>query len=434
MELKVEDKSKNIETLQIVFSEQEVSDAEENVVRKLANRVDIPGFRKGKVPKFIIKSRYPEAVKTEVIEQLASQALKSISDRNLLLSPVLKDAKLEENGGRLVFEIHNVPEVKVNDFSEMELKKVEKASVIDSYIEKRLEDLREKHAIVEPKEGAADYGDMVRVKLTINTGEKTIMDEKVSEYVLYEEDDRPVVTEVIGKKKGDIVEFTRTFEDSKEYHYKIEIEEVYKRTLLDIGDELAKTVNSEYENLEQLKAALENEGNEIYEKEMLDFLRKQALDQFVDLVEFDISDKTLDFLVDQAIEKMKSDREYEKMLSQYDNDEGKLRKALRDYYEWDLKMNYGIEKVARENDLKVTEEDLQAEADNLALSWGVSSERARSIVKNRENIRKELEWELLKRKVADLILNKAKVIEVKPEELAQKEDKEDKKEVDQSEE
>ncbi|HHF08775.1 MAG TPA: trigger factor, partial [Kosmotoga arenicorallina] len=230
------------------------------------------------------------------------------------------------------------------------------------------------------------------------------------------------------------VEFTRTFEDSKEYHYKIEIEEVYKRTLLDIGDELAKTVNSEYENLEQLKAALENEGNEIYEKEMLDFLRKQALDQFVDLVEFDISDKTLDFLVDQAIEKMKSDREYEKMLSQYDNDEGKLRKALRDYYEWDLKMNYGIEKVARENDLKVTEEDLQAEADNLALSWGVSSERARSIVKNRENIRKELEWELLKRKVADLILNKAKVIEVKPEELAQKEDKEDKKEVDQSEE
>lgn len=427
MELKVEDRNKNIETLQIVFSEQEVSDAEENVVRKLANRVDIPGFRKGKVPKFIIKSRYPEAVKTEVIEQLASQALKSISDRNLLLSPVLKDAKLEENGGRLVFEIHNVPEVKVNDFSEMELKKVEKASVIDSYIEKRLEDLREKHAIVEPKEGAADYGDMVRVKLTINTGEKAIMDEKVSEYVLYEEDDRPVVTEVIGKKKGDIVEFTRTFEDSKEYHYKIEIEEVYKRTFLDIGDELAKTVNSEYENLEQLKVALENEGNEIYEKEMLDFLRKQALDQFVDLVEFDISDKTLDFLVDQAIEKMKSDREYEKMLSQYDNDESKLRKALRDYYEWDLRMNYGIEKVARENDLKVTEEDLQAEADNLALSWGVSSERARSIVKNRENIRKELEWELLKRKVADLILNKAKVIEVKPEELAQKEDKEDKK-------
>jgi len=431
MEVKVQDRDKNIETLQIVFSGQEVSDAEETVIKRLANRVDIPGFRKGKVPKFIIKSRYPELVKAEVIEQLASQALKSISDKNLLLSPVLKDTQVEENEGRLIFEIHNVPEVRVNDFSEMELKKVEKASVIDSYIEKRLEDLREKHAIVEPKEGAANYGDMVRVKLTINTSEKTIMNEKVSEYVLYEEDDRPVVTEVIGKKKGDTVEFTRTFEDSKEYHYRIEIEEVYKRTLLDIGDELAKTVNSEYENLEQLKAALENEGNEIYEKEMLDFLRKQALDQFVDLVEFDVSDKTFDFLVDQAIEKMKSDGEYKKMLSQYDNDESKLRKALRDYYEWDLKTNYGIEKVAQENGLKVTEEDLQAEADNLALSWGVSSERARSIVKNRENIRKELEWELLKRKVADLILTKAKVIEVKPEELTQKEGR---KEVDQSEE
>ncbi len=209
-------------------------------------------------------------------------------------------------------------------------KKVDKPSILESYVERRLKELQEFHAIIEPKEGAAEHGDMVRVKMTVTTDGKTIMNEKVNEYVLYKEDDRPIVTEVIGKKAGDTVEFDRDFGKEKVYHYKIEIEQVNKRTLLDISDELAKAVSSEYETLQQLKNALEKEGSELYEKDMKEFLQNQAIDILSNESELLISERTLTELVERAFEKIKQDKEeYEKLLKDHDDDPEKLKEALR---------------------------------------------------------------------------------------------------------
>ncbi|HOK83533.1 MAG TPA: trigger factor [Pseudothermotoga sp.] len=425
MERNVKAQDKNLLVYEYIFNQSEVAQAEETAIKHVAERVDIPGFRKGRAPRYLIRMRYPETIKSEMLEVFWQKVTEEIgSSEEMLLSPILEDFEINENGAKLVVQIHKKPQLVIKPFEEFELKKVDKPSILESYVERRLKELQEFHAIIEPKEGAAEHGDMVRVKMTVTTDGKTIMNEKVNEYVLYKEDDRPIVTEVIGKKAGDTVEFDRDFGKEKVYHYKIEIEQVNKRTLLDISDELAKAVSSEYETLQQLKNDLEKEGSELYEKDMKEFLQNQAIDILSNESELLISERTLTELVERAFEKIKQDKEeYEKLLKDHDDDPEKLKEALRNYYLTDLKRTLSIEKIAQENDLNVTDEEVEAQAQDLAVAWGISVDRAKSILKSRQDISDDVRWELLKRKVADLILAKAKIVNVKPEELHKEEEK-----------
>lgn len=429
MQKNIKTQEKNLVVCEYTFTKDEVAQAEETAIKQIADRVDIPGFRKGRAPKHLLRMRYPETIRSEILEILWRKISEEIDiSEELLLSPILEDFEISEDGAKLVLQIHKKPEIVIKPFEEFELKRLDKPSILNGYVERRLKELQEFHAILEPKEGPADFEDMVRVKMTVTTNGKVVMNEKINEYVLYKEDDRPIVTEIVGKKAGDVVEFDRDFGENKVYHYKIEIEQVNKRKLLDISDELAKAVGAEYETLQQLKEALEKEGSELYERDMKEFLQNQVIDILANESELLISERTIVELVERAFEKIKQDKqEYEKLLKDHENDPEKLKEALKNYYLTDLKRTLSIEKVARENDLKVTDEEVEAQAQDLAVAWGISVDRAKSILKSRQDISNDVRWELLKRKVADIVLEKAKIIDIKPEELHKEEEKNENK-------
>jgi len=295
----------------------------------------------------------------------------------------------------------------------VELEVVEKKQVLQKYVEERLEDLRQEYALVEPKEGKADYGDMVRVRMVVTTDGKVIRNEEY-EYVLVEGDDRPFVKDLVGKGKGEVVEFDREYR-GKNYHYRIEILDVFSRTLMELNDEFARTVSGEFETLDQLKDHLLQEGEKLYDTNVKKSLRDQALAWLVENSELIISDRTLEKLVETAVEKLKDEGKYESYVESYGGEEN-LLKSLKDYYREKLLEEYAIKTMADKNDLKVTEEDLEEEAEEIAQLWGISVQRAKTLVKNNEKIREEVEWILLKNKVADLIISKANIKEVKYEE------------------
>ncbi|AEH50225.1 trigger factor [Pseudothermotoga thermarum] len=415
---------KNLVVFDYVFQKDEVDKIRQIAIKNVAARVEIPGFRKSKAPQRLIEIRYPETIKVEMVEALWQEVLKDLSNERVVLPPILADFDLSSDTAKLSVEVHRVPEVILKPFEEIELKKPEKDYIVSSYVEQRLKELQQLHAIVEPKEGPAEYDDLVRVKLTITKDGKVLVDQKETEYILYKDDDRPIVTEVAGKKAGEVVEFDKDFGSGNVYHYKIEIVQVNKRTLPEISDELAKMVSAEYETLEQLKKSIEKEGSDLYERDVKEFLINQAIDTLVDTAQLEISDRTLDELVQAAYEKIKKDRaEYERLIKEYGNDE-KLKEALRKFYISDLKQTYAIEKAAEQNNITVSEDEILTQAENLALSWGISVERAKSLLKNREDLKEDVRWHILRSKVGELILSKAKIMEVHPQE-AEKEAKED---------
>ncbi len=419
MEKTTKSQDKNVLVIDYIFSEAETDDVRQKAVKSVASRVEIPGFRKGKAPSRLVEMRYPETIRSEMLDLLWHEVAKELSREQTILPPILVDFDLSGQSAKLSIEIHKIPEVVLKPFEEIELKKPEKDYIVARYIEQKLKDLQQIHAIVEPKDGPAEYEDLVRVKMTITKDGKVLVDQKETEYVLHQDDDRPVVTEVIGKKAGDIVEFNKDFGEGNVYHYKIEIVQVNKRTLPEISDELAKMVSTEYETLDQLKKVIEKEGSEIYEHDVKEFLVNQAVDALTNAAELIISDHTLDELVQSAFEKIKKDpAEYQRLLKEYGDTE-KFKQALRQFYIADLKRTYAIQKVVNEHSLSVTEEEILAQAEVLAPSWGISVERAKSLLKNRTDLKEEVEWNLLRTKVGEIILSKAKITEVHPNQMGE---------------
>lgn len=418
MERNIVNVDENVATYEYLFNQEETRTAESNALKKLSRQVEVPGFRKGRVPEQIVRARFPETLKRETFEELWARISEDLKNEDRILPIYLMDFEITENGSKFTVEVHRKPSVQLKPFEEFELKKLDKSSVLQKYVEEKLKELQQTHAIVQPKEGPAEYGDLVRVKMTISTTDKVIMDGKEVEYVLHEDDDRPIVTELIGKKAGDVVEFERSFDEGKIYRYKIELLQVNSRTLPVISDEFAKTVNSEYETLQQLKEALEREGSEIYERDIKHFLRDQAIDALIRTCELKIADKTLQRLAEQALENIKSKREeYEKLLKDHENDENKVLESIKRYYLQELKAEYAVEEAVRLNNVEVSEEEILSQAEKLSVAWGISVERAKSLIRNRKDIYEDVKSELIKQKVADLILEKCKIVDLKPEEV-----------------
>lgn len=418
MERNIVNVEENVATYEYLFNQEETRAAESNALKKLSRQVEVPGFRKGRVPEQIVRIRFPETLKKETFEELWAHISEDLKNEDRILPIYLMDFEITENGSKFTVEVHRKPSVQLKPFEEFELKKLDKSSVLQKYVEEKLKELQQTHAIVQPKEGPAEYDDLVRVKMTIFAGDKVIMDGKEVEYVLHEDDDRPIVTELIGKRAGDIVEFERSFDEGKIYRYKIELLQVNSRTLPAISDEFAKTVNSEYETLQQLKEALEREGSEMYERDIKNFLRDQAIDTLIRTCELKIADKTLRRLAEQALEDIKTKRgEYEKLLKDHENDENKVLESIKRYYLQELKAEYAIEEAARLNSIEVGEEEILSQAEKLSVAWGISVERAKSLIRNRKDIYEDVKSELIRQKIADLILEKCKIVDLKPEEV-----------------
>ncbi len=408
------ERDKNVVIVEYEFEPQEVKKAEEKAARYLNQRIVIPGFRKGKVPLNVLRVRLGEDFDEYVFDYLIEEAVKDEKTDKLLMAPIVIETERQGEKVLVKVEYHYEPEVKIDNYENIDLKVVDKEEVLKKFVDTSLEGLREEHALVEPKEGEAGYGDMVKVRMIVTTDEGKVLRDEEYEYVLVDDDDRPFVTELVGKKKGDVVEFDKEYE-GKKFHYKIEILEVYNRTLMELDDEFAKAVGSEFETLEQLKEHLKEQGSEIYDRETKESLREQAFDWLVDNVELEISEKTLERFVERAVEKLKEKGKYEEYVERYGG-EDKLKESFRGYYLRQLKEDYVINKIAELEGIEITDEDIEKEAAELSKIWGISEERAKVLVKKKPDMYAELKWVLLKRRALDAVVDKAKITTLSEEE------------------
>ena len=412
MEKKLVEREKNVETYDFVFSPEEVETAEESVVALVNMKQTIPGFRKGKAPRRIIINYLGESLDELVLENLTEDLEEALKDEEIVIPAVIVDQKRTEDKAVFKVDLHRSPRIEIKDLSEMELSVPEPSSVIENYVEERIQELRNENAILEPKDDPIEYGDHVNVEYSIVKDGKTIADRKSQDFTVEKEDDRPIVTSVLGRKKGDEVSFERTFEGSdNKYEYSVTVKEVHRKILPDVVDEFAKTVSQNASSLEELKKELEKEGEAAYEAWKKDFFRQQVNQKIVEFADLEISDKTLEYYVRRAVENSKKDKSYNSYLEQAGS-EGDLLLQFKEGVLEELTRNRIIDEIAETEKIEVSEEELQQTAQRLAPQWGISSERAKELIKSREDVREDFTESIRRSKVLDLIAAKANIKEL----------------------
>src|SRR6476620_205752 len=154
--------------IQVRVPVETVRDAEEKAARRYASSVRLPGFRPGKAPPAMVKKRFKDAIRQQVIESLVQEAFQEVMDREQLKvasQPHVHDLKFEE-GEPLSFELHVEvrPEIVLARTEGFRVTRPQTV-VGDENVREQIEQMRDQKASWTPVEDKPAPGDMVRVQL-----------------------------------------------------------------------------------------------------------------------------------------------------------------------------------------------------------------------------------------------------------------------------
>ncbi|MBM7558788.1 trigger factor [Marinitoga litoralis] len=416
---------KNVKRFLVKFDKNDIEKAENQIVRELNQRYTFHGFRKGKVPKNVMKVKFGEDFIEMVKEVLLEQVEEEYKDAKLLFGPYIESFAFENDSAEVEVLVHEHPEVVSTKFEEMKVEVPTEKEVVEKFVEDRIKELLEENPILEEKDGPAEIGDLVKVKYNVlNEEGKELFKDKESEYVLYEEDNRPMVTDLVGKKKGDYVEINREFEDKK-YVYQINVEGVYNRIIPDLNDEIAKTLDAEINSVLELKEKLANEGAESFKAWKDDYIKNYIISQLNKYVEIDVAEETIDDFVEKSLERVKQSGKYDEEVEKYGGEE-KYLEELREQAIKAIKEMTVINKIAEENNIKVEEKELSEAIHSFAHMYRIPHDKAREIIYSNAEILGNLMWDILSRKVAEHISKNVEIVEI--ENFEEKQNEENKEE------
>ena len=240
--------------------------------KRLAQRVNIPGFRKGKAPKAILEKNIgAEAIKHDVMDSLLpsafAQAIKE-NDLNIITEPAVESYDFEIGKPvKIVAKMELKPEVKFEQYKDLEVE-VEEFKTAEDAMEKEIEELTEKFTTLQTvSDRESTDKDVVMMDFEGSVDGNLIDGGSAKNYMLDLEHSNFIpgfVEQLVGHKTGE--EFTIDVTFPENYHdeklngkpaqFKIKINEIKEKIKPELNDELAKKVGN-FKSVDELKADIQ---------------------------------------------------------------------------------------------------------------------------------------------------------------------------------
>ena len=412
-------------TLTIEVEAAEVGKAVERAAKSLANRVNIPGFRKGKAPRKIVERHVgKEALLNEAFDMMAPKIFQEALDEQKI-EPVSRpqiDIETLEEGKDLVFKatVTPRPEVTLGDYKGLNVKK-EEVNVTDEQVDEQLQHMREHQGkmVAAPEGAEVKDGDFTTLDFEGSVDGEAFEGGKGQDYPLqigsgsfipgFEE-------QLIGAKIGEEKEVKVTFPE--EYHakdlagkdavFKCTIRSIKQKELPPVDDELAKKV-SKFETLDELKADIRKNLEQEAERKAETDMRTAAIEMASENITVDIPPVMIDDRVTSMIQEMSMRLEQQGMkLEQYlqfaGTDLAKIREDYRETAEKNVRTDLMLEEVAKVEEIKVEGRDLDTEVAVMAMQYGATPQQIRKIIKEQGRVG-DLMASVLRKKTAQFIID-----------------------------
>ena len=425
MKVTVENGENQQVTLTIEVEAAEVNKAVDQACKRLANRVSIPGFRKGKAPRMIVERHVgKDAVLQEAFDIVAPKALSKSFDEQKI-DPVTRpsvDIETLEEGKDLVFKatVTPRPEVKLGDYKGLNVPKNE-VSITDEDVEKQLKTFQDRQGkLVDAPEGAeVKDGDFTTLDFkgfvdgeAFDGGEGKDYPLQICSNSFIPGFEDQLVGAKIGEERDVNVKFPEEYHAKelagKDATFKCTIRSIKTKELPAIDDELAKKV-SKFETLDELKADIRKNLEENAERTAENDQKSAAIEMATNNITVDIPAVMIDNRVTAMIQEMAMRLEQQGMkLEQYlqyaGTDIAKLREQYRETAEKNVKTDLMLEEVAKAEDIKVEAKDLDEEVAAMAAAYGATPQQVQKIIKEQGRIG-DLAASVLRKKTAQFIID-----------------------------
>ncbi len=376
--------------LDLEIPAEEVSKAMEKVAKDFAKVARVAGFRPGKAPITLIRRKFADDIKGEVLQSLVPQRVeKAVTEQNLTPISQPQVEQLDFNDGqaikfRAVFEV--LPEFEVGNYKDLQLE-MPAMDVAEEDVTKTLEEMRERAATFAPAEGRpVQDGDYVQLKLTgTPEGEgEPLQADSVLCHIGAEETMAPFNENLRGVNIGDHKDFDvpypADYPDAKlagkTFHYSVDVLGIKTKKLAELNDEFAKDV-SDASGLEELNKKIREGLEHQRDHKHKDLLREKVLNEIVKLHDFPVPQSLVEHQMDVRLERVVRSLAQQGVDPRAVNiDWVSLRQRNADRAKDDVKAELIVDRIATAENIDVNEEEVEHELEHMA---GHSNESAEAI-------------------------------------------------------
>jgi trigger factor len=425
----VEDINTTKKRLRIEIPSEMIEGEIKNSLEKLRQKAKIPGFRPGKAPVTLIEKRFAKEVEGEVLEKMIPEQLGS-AIKEAALSPITMPVLEEEfqfkrnNPVTLSVIVEVLPKIENLDYENLTIKDLP-VEVEESDIEDTLKKIREQKAVYEVADKEIEKDDFVSFEYAdseIEGGEDIASAKEIITKMGNEIFPPDLMERVIGKKKGDIVEFTTTFDEirskelaGKTVKIKVAISEVKKKTLPAVDDEFAKDLG--LEDIAELREKLKGQIDTAKKEQVRRIQKAQIINKLLESNDFEVPEallhKELDALAMQKSIDAKEDDEPVD-LTQVNPETGSLEREdpqmkLRQRALRHVRASLIIEAIGQREGVAVSDGEVDERISSMARRLSATPEAVRNFYEYRSGSLENLRHSIYEDKVMDMLLSKAAV-------------------------
>src|SRR4051794_38961792 len=424
MSAKFEKLEGNQGVLTVEVDAETVSTSLDSAFKKVVKQINVPGFRKGKMPRPLFEKRFGvESLYQDAIDLMLPEAYTTAIEETGI-EPVDRpeiDVEQMEKGKTFIFtaKVTLKPEVKLGNYKGLEVETFE-TSVTDEDVDNEIKSLQEKQAeLVVKEDGKAENGDTVVMDFEGFVNDEAFEGGKAENYSLelgsgqfipgFEE-------QLVGLAAGESKDVEVTFPE--EYHaaelagkpavFKVTVHEIKGKELPELDDEFAKDVDDEVETLDALKEKIKTRLENSKQHEAEHHLRDTVVEKAAANAEVEIPEVMVNNEVNRMLQEFEQRLQMQGMnLELYfqfsGQDENALREQMKEEAVNRVRVNLTLEAIAKLENLEVTDEDVNAELENMAGMYNMTVDSIKQALGGLEGIKGDLQ---LKKAVDFLVENK----------------------------
>ncbi len=427
MSAKWEKQEGNQGVLTIEVEAAKVNEGLDAAFKKVVKQVNVPGFRKGKMPRGMFEKRFGvESLYQDALDFILPEAYaKAIEETGI--DPIDRpeiDVEQMEKGKELVFtaKVQVKPEVKLGEYKGLEVEKVE-TEVTAEDVEAELTSLQEKQAELAVKEeGKAEEGNTVTMDFEGFVDGEAFEGGQAENYSLelgsgqfipgFEE-------QLVGVTTGEEKEVEVSFPE--EYHaaelagkpatFKVKVHEIKAKELPALDDEFAKDADEEVETLAELKEKIENRLQESKKNEAETAVRETLVNKASDNAEVEIPEVMVKAEVDRMMQEFEQRLQMQGMnLDLYFQFSGQTEEDLRGQMTEDagkrVRTNLTLEAIAAAENLEVTDAEAEEEVNKMAEQYNMSADNIKQALGGLDTLKADLKV----RKAVEFLVDNSKTV------------------------
>lgn len=403
----------NVETnkyeLEIEISAEDFEVAIEKAYLKARKNIAMPGFRKGKAPRKLIEKEYGEQVFFEdAVNLLYAPVVNGAVEESgleLVTRPEVEVTEIsKENGVKLKATCITKPEVEVKDYKGIEVEKVVNP-VTDEDINKQLDALREKNVTVETVDDrAAENGDDVVIDFEGFKDDVAFEGGKAEDFTLSLGSGQFIPgfeDQIVGHNAGEDFDINVTFPEEYQVKelagapavFKIKLKSISKKVMPELDDDMVKD-STEFDTVDEYKAVVKKKLEEANEKHADSEVEAKIFDKVIENMTAEIPQVMFDNRVNEMISELEQRLAPQGIsLDLYMQYTGQtidtVKKAYAEQAEKQVKLRLALEKIAKLENIEVTEDELKAEFDKLAEAYKLDVDQIKQFIHD-DDLKKDI--------------------------------------------